>query len=147
MCGSNTILGVDIIRWWTLLEVFYTFLSKITGAGIIRGIILLEGLRYSSRLNKYDYFAGYGGLQDLPLMDPELESYIRSADSGNLSDDYKTLQKEESTFENKWNLWNGLEVCQISENTIQGGPERSRQSNLAVFTIEGGLDSKFPYVR
>ena len=63
----------------------------------------------------YDYFAGYGGLQDLPLMDPALESYLRSADSGNLSDgDNKTFQKEESTFENKWNLWNGLEVCQIS---------------------------------
>ena len=25
---------------------------------------------------------------------------------------------------------------------IQGGPERSRQSNLALFAVEGGLDSK-----
>ena len=30
---------------------------------------------------------------------------------------------------------------------LQGGPERLRQSNLAVFTVEGGLDSKFPYVK
>ena len=30
---------------------------------------------------------------------------------------------------------------------IQGGPERSRQSNLAVFTVEGGLDLKFPYLK
>ena len=30
---------------------------------------------------------------------------------------------------------------------IQGGPERSRQSNLAMFTVEGGLDSKFPCVK
>ena len=30
---------------------------------------------------------------------------------------------------------------------IQGGPERSRQSNFAVFTVEGGLDSKVPYVK
>ena len=28
---------------------------------------------------------------------------------------------------------------------IQGGSERSRQSNLAVFTVEGGLDAKFLY--
>ena len=30
---------------------------------------------------------------------------------------------------------------------LHGGPERSRQSNLAVFTVEGGLDSKFSYVK
>ena len=30
---------------------------------------------------------------------------------------------------------------------IQGGPEISRQSNLASFTVEGGLDQKFLYVR
>ena len=30
---------------------------------------------------------------------------------------------------------------------IQGGPERSRQSNLALFTIEGGLVAKFPHVK
>ena len=30
---------------------------------------------------------------------------------------------------------------------VQGSPVRSRQSNLAVFTIEGGLDSKFPDVK
>ena len=29
---------------------------------------------------------------------------------------------------------------------IQGRPERSRQSNWAVFTIEGELDAKFPYL-
>ena len=29
---------------------------------------------------------------------------------------------------------------------VLGGPERSRQSNLAVFTVEGGLDAKFPYL-
>ena len=29
---------------------------------------------------------------------------------------------------------------------IQGGPESSRQSNLAIFTIKGKLDSKFSYV-
>ena len=28
---------------------------------------------------------------------------------------------------------------------VQGGPERSRQSNLAVFTVEGGLDSNKRY--
>ena len=27
---------------------------------------------------------------------------------------------------------------------IQGGPERSRQLNLGVFTVEGGLDLKGP---
>ena len=32
------------------------------------------------------------------------------------------------------------------ELVLQGGPERSRQSNLAVFTVEGGLDSKFACV-
>ena len=30
---------------------------------------------------------------------------------------------------------------------VQGGPERSRQSNLAVFAVEGGLDSKFTHVK
>ena len=30
---------------------------------------------------------------------------------------------------------------------IQGGPEISRQSNLAVLTVEGGLDTKFPCVK
>ena len=30
---------------------------------------------------------------------------------------------------------------------IQGGPERSRQSNFAVFAVKGGLDSKFPHVK
>ena len=34
-----------------------------------------------------------------------------------------------------------------NDNDIQGGPERSRQSNLAVFTVESGLDSKFPCVK
>ena len=27
-------------------------------------------------------------------------------------------------------------------DSTQGGPERSRQSNLAVFTVEGGSDPK-----
>ena len=31
--------------------------------------------------------------------------------------------------------------------SVQGVPERSRQSNLAVFAVEGGLDSKFPHVK
>ena len=35
----------------------------------------------------------------------------------------------------------------ILSTVIQGGPERSGQSNLAVFTVEGGLDSKFPCVK
>ena len=35
---------------------------------------------------------------------------------------------------------------QVSKK-LQGGPERSRQSNLAVFAVEGGLDSKFPHVK
>ena len=30
---------------------------------------------------------------------------------------------------------------------IQGGPERSRQSNLAVFTVGGGLDLELSYVK
>ena len=30
---------------------------------------------------------------------------------------------------------------------VQGGPDRSRQSNLAVFPVEGGLNSKFPCVK
>ena len=30
---------------------------------------------------------------------------------------------------------------------VQGGPERPRQSNLAAFTVEGGLDSKFTHVK
>ena len=30
---------------------------------------------------------------------------------------------------------------------VQGGPERSRQSNFAVFAEEGGLNAKFPYVK
>ena len=34
---------------------------------------------------------------------------------------------------------------QKSVNLVQGGPERSMQSNLAVFIVEGGLYSKFPY--
>ena len=39
-----------------------------------------------------------------------------------------------------WVLW-----VDINEKLyLQGGPERS---NLAVFTIEGGLDSKFSYVK
>ena len=54
----------------------------------------------------------------------------------------------------KWDL-KGFDSCygykqcpnlflKIKETT--GCPERSRQSNWAVFTVEGGLDSKFPYV-
>ena len=30
---------------------------------------------------------------------------------------------------------------------VQGGPERSRQSNLALFAVEGGLDSKLPVAK
>ena len=30
---------------------------------------------------------------------------------------------------------------------IQGGPEQSRQSNLALFTIESGLVAKVPHVK
>ena len=43
-------------------------------------------------------------------------------------------------------FWYGLKLGLIALN-IQGGPERSRQSNLAVFTVEDGLDSKFPCVK
>ena len=32
-------------------------------------------------------------------------------------------------------------------NTVHGGPEKSRQSKLAVFTVEGGLDSKLLYIK
>ena len=31
------------------------------------------------------------------------------------------------------------------EGVLQGGPKRSKQSNLAAFTVEGGLDAKFLY--
>ena len=40
-----------------------------------------------------------------------------------------------------------LNLNENSAHSVQGGPERSRQSNLAVFTVEGGLDSKYPYVK
>ena len=30
---------------------------------------------------------------------------------------------------------------------VQCGPERSRQSNMAVFTVESEFDQKFPYVK
>ena len=35
----------------------------------------------------------------------------------------------------------------LINTSIHPGPEKSRQSDLAVFTIEGGLDSKFSYVK
>ena len=35
----------------------------------------------------------------------------------------------------------------ILSTVIPGGPERSGQSNLAVFAVEGGLDSKFTHVK
>ena len=38
------------------------------------------------------------------------------------------------------------DLVEENHSNIQGGPERSRQSNLAVFTVEGGLDAKFPYL-
>ena len=38
-------------------------------------------------------------------------------------------------------------ILLLRGSIVQSGPERSRQSNLAVFTEEGGLDSKFPYVK
>ena len=33
------------------------------------------------------------------------------------------------------------------ESRLQGGPEKSRQSNLAEFAVEHGLDAKFPFER
>ena len=41
----------------------------------------------------------------------------------------------------------GKKVNSVEGTLVQGGPERSRQSNLAVFTVEGGLDSTFPCVK
>ena len=38
-------------------------------------------------------------------------------------------------------------ACKSTSFLLQGGQERSRQSSLAVITVEGGLDSKFPYVK
>ena len=39
----------------------------------------------------------------------------------------------------------GVNIKSIDvHNIIQGGPEGSRQSNLAPFTVEGGYDAKFP---
>ena len=38
--------------------------------------------------------------------------------------------------------WNLYRQC-----NVQGGPERSRQSNLAVFAVEGGLNSKLPHLK
>ena len=40
----------------------------------------------------------------------------------------------------------GLKPRAPHSNYVQGGPERSRQSNLGVFTVEGGLEAKFPYL-
>ena len=45
----------------------------------------------------------------------------------------------------KWN--DKAKLLNPTYNTIQGGPEISRQSDLAEFTVEGGLDSTFPYVK
>ena len=38
-----------------------------------------------------------------------------------------------------------VDECPVFNFDVQGGPEKSRQSNFAVFTVEGGLDSKLPY--
>ena len=43
--------------------------------------------------------------------------------------------------------WSKSAAAIVYMNILQSGPERSRQSNLAVFTVEGGLDSKVPYVK
>ena len=40
----------------------------------------------------------------------------------------------------------GLTALSNQSNIIQGRPERSRQSNWAVFTVEGELDAKCPYL-
>ena len=47
--SSNAVLGADNIRGRRLLEVFLIFLSKIRGADIIRGGILLEGISSDSQ--------------------------------------------------------------------------------------------------
>ena len=52
---------------------------------------------------------------------------------------YLMLDKNDNTSANN--------VSVFLDFSIQGGPERSRQSNLAVFAVEGGLDSKFPHVK
>ena len=47
-------------------------------------------------------------------------------------------------------FWNSPLLLNSEYDTLyvlQGGPERSRQSNSAVFAVEGGLDSKFPHVK
>ena len=48
---------------------------------------------------------------------------------------------------NGFNECTSVHMNGIISKELHPGPERSRQSNLAVFTIEGGLDSKFSSVK
>ena len=43
--------------------------------------------------------------------------------------------------------WSKSAAAIVYMNILQSGPERSRQSNLAVFIVEGGLDAKFPHIK
>ena len=44
-------------------------------------------------------------------------------------------------------LWPWFSYMVRVKSKLQGSPERSRQSNLAVFAVESGLDAKFLYVK
>ena len=61
---------------------------------------------------------------------------------------YKNLEINRATFvQSKFEIICCYKAYYYVWELVQGGPERSRQSNLAVFAVEGGLDSKFLNVK
>ena len=137
--------GVDNFWWktWSINMQRYHFGSKYT----------VWCTWYLAHTNIYDLVSEHQRFfMCFQFFKDDLEWF--QSNLSNLSIENYMMTDDKTFYENSWledfrlRLWNPTSTINLrTAFNIQGSPERSRQTNLAVLTVEDGLDSKFPCVK